>query len=248
MTYANDPLGFSIAVPLHWSVDESGTGGTVVIFRNSEADLAGGRPFYANINIISGPAQYNDHRDIDDTVQEIKNAMPETVGAFNVLEDEATTTSLGESMYLLGATFLENGSSLRVLQAIAVGRNNIYEVTATALASTWSEYESAFMAAIRSFQVEGPANLGKFVSCLNSKNVFLYGLTGSPFTEAQKRLIGSAADKLLSVNCSAPDGQAQATACAAITGFPTWEFADGSKLAGEQPLSALVQKTGCVLP
>jgi len=248
VTYTNDPLHFSMGVPLHWSIDESGAGGTVAIFRNSEPDFVGSQSFYANINIIYGPAQYNDHRDIDNTVQQIKNAMPEAVGNFTILEDEATTTNLGESMHLLGATFTENGIKLHNIQAVAVGRNNIYEITATALASTWSDYEATFMDALESFQVMGPTNLGPFVECLNSKNVFLYGLSGSPFTEAQKRLLGDAAGHLLYINCRAPDGLSQTDACATISGFPTWELADGSSLSGEQSLATLAQKTGCQLP
>ena len=247
-TYTNSKTHISIAIPLHWSIDESGTGGTAALFRNSEPDFVGSQPFYANINIIYGPAQYNDHRDIDSTVQQIKNAMPEAVASYSIINEDATTTNLGESMYLLEATFAENGMKLHNLQAITVGRNDIYEITATALASTWSSYEFAFMNAIRSLQVAGPTNLGNFVTCLNSKNAFLYGLSGSSFTEAQKRLLGDAADHLLYVNCKAPEGPSQTSACDAISGFPTWEFADGSKLAGEQNLPTLAQKTGCQLP
>ena len=33
-----------------------------------------------------------------------------------------------------------------------------------------------------------------------------------------------------------------------VEGYPTWEFADGSRKSGEVPLAELSQKTGCPLP
>ncbi len=33
-----------------------------------------------------------------------------------------------------------------------------------------------------------------------------------------------------------------------ITGYPTWIFADGSQVSGEQPLTTLAEKTSCTLP
>jgi len=33
-----------------------------------------------------------------------------------------------------------------------------------------------------------------------------------------------------------------------VDGYPTWDFADGSRVTGEQSLRVLAEKTGCQLP
>jgi hypothetical protein len=52
------------------------------------------------------------------------------------------------------------------------------------------------------------------------------------------------------VECS-PEGQRTMNdTCkqADIKGYPTWQFAGGSRVEGPQPLDVLSQKTGCKLP
>ena len=61
---------------------------------------------------------------------------------------------------------------------------------------------------------------------------------------------GSSKDLLPYVECSTPDGNEQVQICKdkKIEGYPTWEFADGSRLPGELSLQTLSEKTGCELP
>ena len=57
-------------------------------------------------------------------------------------------------------------------------------------------------------------------------------------------------DKLLPyVECSTPNGQGQLQICQDknVESYPTWEFADGSRLTGEIALSKLAEKTACEL-
>ena len=63
-------------------------------------------------------------------------------------------------------------------------------------------------------------------------------------------MFGKSADKLPYVECSSPDGKEQLEVCreSNIQGYPTWEFADGSRIEGEISIETLAQKTGCSLP
>ena len=89
-----------------------------------------------------------------------------------------------------------------------------------------------------------------FATCLKDKGAVLYGAFWCPHCQAQKKLFGSSENFLPYVECSTPDMKDQTQICKdkEITGYPTWEFADGSRLSGEISLETLAQKTSCVLP
>ncbi len=91
----------------------------------------------------------------------------------------------------------------------------------------------------------------EFATCLSDQGAIFYGAFWCPHCQDQKKLIGNKSmEKLNYVECSTPDGQAQTQACidAGITGYPTWEFADGSRTDGVMSLEALSEKTSCPLP
>ena len=71
-----------------------------------------------------------------------------------------------------------------------------------------------------------------------------------PLTENQKKDFGDAFSFVNFVECSAPGSRSMNTTCqnAGIEGYPTWEFADGSRVSGEQRLETLAAQTGCELP
>ena len=89
-----------------------------------------------------------------------------------------------------------------------------------------------------------------FAQCLTEKGAIFYGAFWCPHCRAQKEMFGSSEKFLPYVECSTLDGRNQVPACSEkdISGYPTWEFADGSRLSGEVPLTQLAEKTGCVLP
>lgn len=100
---------------------------------------------------------------------------------------------------------------------------------------------------------KGPVEPGKydqFAMCLKDKGATFYGAFWCPHCQVQKKLFGSSAKLLPYVECSTPNGQSQTQICTDknIEGYPTWEFADGSRLSGEVSLDTLAEKTGCVLP
>lgn len=95
-----------------------------------------------------------------------------------------------------------------------------------------------------------PSKLDSFAKCLGEKGAKFYGAFWCPHCKNQKQLFGNAAKYLPYIECSAPDQRTQYQICndAKVEGYPTWDFADGSRLTGEVPLEKLSEKTGCLLP
>lgn len=89
-----------------------------------------------------------------------------------------------------------------------------------------------------------------FAKCIASTTTEFYGAWWCPHCRAQKTEFGDAAQYLPYVECSTPDGSAETQECIqdGVKSYPTWQFPDGSRLVGTQPLSILSQKTGCALP
>ena len=96
----------------------------------------------------------------------------------------------------------------------------------------------------------GAGELDTFAKCLGEKGAVFYGAYWCPHCQNQKAMFGKSQEFLPYVECSTPDGEGQTEICQekGVQGYPTWEFADGSRLSGEIPLSQLAEKTGCELP
>lgn len=96
----------------------------------------------------------------------------------------------------------------------------------------------------------GPGKYDEFATCLKDQGATFYGAYWCPHCQAQKKMFGSSAKLLSYVECSTVDGNAQTQVCIdkEIKSYPTWEFADGSRLTGEIALEQLAEKTSCVLP
>ncbi len=89
-----------------------------------------------------------------------------------------------------------------------------------------------------------------FAKCLGEKKATFYGAFWCSHCQAQKKEFGSSARLLPYVECSTPDGNGITAVCKekGIQGYPTWEFADGTRETGELSLERLAEKTGCLLP
>lgn len=96
----------------------------------------------------------------------------------------------------------------------------------------------------------GPGIYDEFATCLAREGAVFYGAFWCSHCQAQKKLFGSSAKLLPYVECSTTDGRGQTQFCIEreIESYPTWEFADGSRLNGEIPLAQLAEKTLCELP
>ena len=95
-----------------------------------------------------------------------------------------------------------------------------------------------------------PGKLDGFAQCLKDKGATFYGAFWCPHCQEQKRFFGNSAALLPYVDCSEADQKTQTPICIekGIVQYPTWIFADGSKLTGEQQPADLATKTGCALP
>ena len=94
------------------------------------------------------------------------------------------------------------------------------------------------------------STLDSFAQCLSSKGVKMYGAWWCPHCADEKESFGFAFQYVSYVECSLPNDRKMNDTCkqAGIKNFPTWQFSDGSRVEGTQPLDALAKKTGCKLP
>lgn len=95
-----------------------------------------------------------------------------------------------------------------------------------------------------------PGELDTFAQCLGEEGATFYGAFWCPHCDNQKAMFGRSQDELPYHECSTPDGQGQLQECTdiGIQSYPTWIFADESRLTGEVSLQRLAEKTGCELP
>src|SRR3989339_1031473 len=90
-----------------------------------------------------------------------------------------------------------------------------------------------------------PGKYDEFATCLKDKGAVFYGAFWCSHCQATKKLFGTSQKLLPYVECSTADGRSQVKACVdkKITSYPTWEFADGSRLEGEVTFEQLALKT-----
>jgi glutaredoxin len=119
--------------------------------------------------------------------------------------------------------------------------------------ATWRRYLALAVAglALGAAADARAMTLQGFGRCLKGKGATFYGASWCPHCRAQRETLGEAMEYVRYVECSV-DGDPHETtpACRAakIEGYPTWTFADGSRVDGEQSLERLAAKTGCALP
>lgn len=96
----------------------------------------------------------------------------------------------------------------------------------------------------------GPGKLDALAQCLKEKGAVFYGAFWCSHCQNQKAMFGKSQKLLPYIECSTADGKNQLAVCKEkqISGYPTWEFADGSRESGEISLQKLSEKTGCQLP
>ena len=100
---------------------------------------------------------------------------------------------------------------------------------------------------------QAPTVAGQYdtlASCLTSKGVKFYGASWCPHCAEQKRILGASMSKINYVECALPgnqQGQTQVCKDAKIDTYPTWEFADGTRVSGVQQPQALADKSGCTV-
>ncbi|QDV47215.1 Putative peptidyl-prolyl cis-trans isomerase [Stieleria neptunia] len=92
-------------------------------------------------------------------------------------------------------------------------------------------------------------NLVQFAKDLASAGVVLYSAAWCPACTLQAELFEDGANELPFVEMTNPDRSiSQAGIDQAITAYPTWEFPDGSRAIGIQPLAELSRRSGVPIP
>jgi thiol-disulfide isomerase/thioredoxin len=97
-----------------------------------------------------------------------------------------------------------------------------------------------------------PGKYDNLAICLKEKKVVFYGAFWCPHCQENKKAFGKSAALLPYVECSEtnPDASgnyAQKTLCQEknITGYPTWEFADGSRISKQISPEEIALKVDC---
>ncbi len=91
--------------------------------------------------------------------------------------------------------------------------------------------------------------LDSFARCLSAKGVKMYGAWWCPHCADQKEMFGASFQYVNYIECSPPGQKTQNDICkqAGLKGYPTWQFADGTRAEGTVHLETLSEKTGCRL-
>jgi hypothetical protein len=92
--------------------------------------------------------------------------------------------------------------------------------------------------------------LNAFAQCLSAKGAKMYGAFWCPHCADQKEMFGSSFEFAPYIECGVKGSHTPAQVCtdANVKHYPTWVFADGSRVEGAHSLEFLSQETGCPLP
>lgn len=88
-------------------------------------------------------------------------------------------------------------------------------------------------------------SINKFAQCLRQKGVVMYGAYWCSHCQNQKRLFGESFKYINYIECTQEVKKCEEKQ---IKSYPTWEFADGSKIGGEMSFTSLAEKTSCEGP
>jgi hypothetical protein len=96
----------------------------------------------------------------------------------------------------------------------------------------------------------GTDKYNAFADCLTDEGAKMFGAYWCPHCQEQKKEFSNSWNRVDYIECSLPNRGGQTELCnrAGIQGYPTWEFADGSRESGRLSMEKLSQKTGCDLP
>ena len=90
-------------------------------------------------------------------------------------------------------------------------------------------------------------SLDNLAKCLTEKDAKMYGASWCSHCQDQKKSFGESWQHVNYIECSLPGGNGQTEVCsqAGIQGYPTWEFADGTRKSGKLSLESLSELSGC---
>ncbi|HEY4499541.1 MAG TPA: hypothetical protein VJH70_00195 [Candidatus Paceibacterota bacterium] len=110
----------------------------------------------------------------------------------------------------------------------------------------WLILTSAVVASVVALYPRDAAQgqLDEFAKCLATKEITMYGAEWCSHCQNEKRAFGASFQYVPYVECPK---NIDACLKLGINGYPTWIFADGTRLEGEQGLEKLARLSGCSL-
>jgi hypothetical protein len=88
------------------------------------------------------------------------------------------------------------------------------------------------------------AKLDRFAQCLSQRGATFFGAEWCPHCARQIDELGGSFRYVDYVECTVDEARCKE---AGVRSYPTWTFADGSRLSGRLSLQHLARKTGCSL-
>ncbi|MDO8516109.1 MAG: hypothetical protein Q7S28_02565 [bacterium] len=243
--YINNDLHFSIHQPKGWTPDESEKGG--VSFKGPQIDTVDGKPVYAEMGIAVISVKGLTANDLADFATGFKEGVAGNDKSFTVVEEGSHLLAGGRlDVYSMLATNEEKGVGKKGILVFIAKNDAIYMIGGAMPTATWDTYRQVIEDSLRTVEVWDAT----FAACLKGKGVVFYGELDCDFCQEQKKLFTDGTERLPYVECNTPDGKYQTDFCGKknIEYYPTWDFADSSRITGMQTLKALSEKTGCALP
>ena len=99
-------------------------------------------------------------------------------------------------------------------------------------------------------RMRGATRYDAFAKCLTEKQVKMYGLYWCTHCAEQKEMFRDSFKHVTYIECGIKGSKEEEPSCkeAGVKNFPTWQFPDGSRKEGAQPLQVLSDKSACSLP
>ena len=99
-------------------------------------------------------------------------------------------------------------------------------------------------------RIRGATRYDALAQCLTAKQVKMYGLYWCTHCAEQKEMFGASFKHVTYIECGIKGSKDEEPVCkdAGVKNFPTWQFPNGSRKEGVQPLQVLSDQSGCSLP
>ena len=250
--YVNKTFYFSIHLPKGWTADENGQKDMpgFPLFKGPEWGTFQGKPFVPQLVTLLLPAESANIQTLDDAVKQILGSSDTNTSTKFIANDHRLLAGGRLDTVLIEATFAKDGADMHQLLLVALKNGVVYMVATKDMPEEkWGAYDRAVRDALDTLEIFPD----DFASCLKMNGAVLYGSEMNNYwenTDAQKELFGNGASNLRFVECLTRDSQTVLPVCKekSIAVYATWEFADGSRLAGVQDFKTLAGKTGCPVP
>ncbi len=91
-----------------------------------------------------------------------------------------------------------------------------------------------------------PNQYDEVAKCITDAGTKMYGAYWCPHCQQQKKMFSKSWKHIHYIECAeGRQGQTKECQDAGITGYPTWEFSDGTRISGEQNVETLARLSGC---